>query len=402
MTVVPLPVQRFIEYLRIKTVQPTPDYESCTAFLKQQAEELGLAFSAHSYVAGKPVVVLTWEGTQPDLPTIVLNSHTDVVPVAEDQWTQDPFGGARVAVDGDHRIYARGAQDMKIVGMAYLEAVRVLQAQGRRLRRTLHLVYVPDEEIGGHDGMALFVESPEFKSLNAGFALDEGMANPEDAVRVFYGERAPCWVTFEATGAAGHGSRFVQDTATEKLARLVTLLMDYRASQERLLDAPRSDGSSRTLGDVTSANLTMLSAGVQHNVVPDRASAGFDFRMTPTEDYAGFRAWLERLAAENGASVDFVQFWEDATMTDTTPANPFWAAFESTLGQLQVPFVREIFPAATDSRYLRRAGVPALGVTPLRRAPILLHDHDEYVTENEFLAAIDFYAAVVAALADVA
>lgn len=31
-----------------------------------------------------------------------------------------------------------------------------------------------DEEIGGHKGMELFVQRPEFKALRAGFALDEG------------------------------------------------------------------------------------------------------------------------------------------------------------------------------------------------------------------------------------
>lgn len=31
-----------------------------------------------------------------------------------------------------------------------------------------------DEEIGGHQGMELFVQRPEFKALRAGFALDEG------------------------------------------------------------------------------------------------------------------------------------------------------------------------------------------------------------------------------------
>ena len=30
---------------------------------------------------GKPVVVMTWRGTNPALPSLVLNSHTDVVPV---------------------------------------------------------------------------------------------------------------------------------------------------------------------------------------------------------------------------------------------------------------------------------------------------------------------------------
>ena len=36
------------------------------------------------------------------------------------------------------------------------------------------LLVVTDEEIGGHDGMELFVESDAFKQLNIAFALDEG------------------------------------------------------------------------------------------------------------------------------------------------------------------------------------------------------------------------------------
>lgn len=31
-----------------------------------------------------------------------------------------------------------------------------------------------DEEVGGHQGMELFVKRPEFQALRAGFALDEG------------------------------------------------------------------------------------------------------------------------------------------------------------------------------------------------------------------------------------
>jgi len=50
---------------------------------------------------------------------------------------------------------------------------------------------IADEEIGGADGMKLLVEDDLFKSLNVGFALDEGLANPSDAFTVFYGERVP-------------------------------------------------------------------------------------------------------------------------------------------------------------------------------------------------------------------
>lgn len=49
---------------------------------------------------------------------------------------------------------------------------------------------ISDEEIGGHDGMAKFVHTEDFKSLNVGFALDEGMANPGEEFILFYGERS--------------------------------------------------------------------------------------------------------------------------------------------------------------------------------------------------------------------
>lgn len=44
--------------------------------------------------------------------------------------------------------------------------------------RTVHLSFVPDEEIGGADGMAKFLETSLFEEkLNVGIALDEGIAN---------------------------------------------------------------------------------------------------------------------------------------------------------------------------------------------------------------------------------
>lgn len=38
--------------------------------------------------------------------------------------------------------------------------------------------------------MGVFSKTPEFKALRVGFALDEGIANPEDSFHLFYGERA--------------------------------------------------------------------------------------------------------------------------------------------------------------------------------------------------------------------
>ena len=41
---------------------------------------------------------------------------------------------------------------MKCVGMQHLEAVRRLKAAGKTFPRTLHLCFVPDEEVGGVRG----------------------------------------------------------------------------------------------------------------------------------------------------------------------------------------------------------------------------------------------------------
>jgi len=38
--------------------------------------------------------------------------------------------------------------------------------------------------------MARFVETNEFRKLNVGFTLDEGLASEDDVIPLFYGERA--------------------------------------------------------------------------------------------------------------------------------------------------------------------------------------------------------------------
>ena len=55
----------------------------------------------------RPVVVITWVGTKPDLSSIMLNSHVDVVPVFPSHWECDPFE-AHKKENGD--IVARGTQ----------------------------------------------------------------------------------------------------------------------------------------------------------------------------------------------------------------------------------------------------------------------------------------------------
>ena len=50
-----------------------------------------------------------------------------------------------------------------------------------------------------------------------------------------------------------------------------------------------------------------------------------------------------------------------------------------------------IFPAATDSRFLRAMGIRAIGFSPMRNSPILLHEHDEYLDRAVFLEGCNVY-----------
>ena len=136
------------------------------------SNEIGLKFQVE-YPASieKPVIILSWIGSEPEAPSILLNSHMDVVPVFEEFWTHKPFDAD---IDDDGKIFARGAQDMKSVGMQYLGAIRSLKKAKVSIRRTINVVFVPDEEIFGPDGMRAFVLSEAFRNLNVGFALDEG------------------------------------------------------------------------------------------------------------------------------------------------------------------------------------------------------------------------------------
>lgn len=139
-------------------------------------------------VRNKPILILTQSGRDAKLPSVLLNSHMDVVPVTHAKWTHPPFEAAIA----DDTIYARGAQDMKSIGISYLEALRRLKREGHTFSRTVHVSFVPDEEIGGIEGMGAFVATEQFRSLNVGFALDEGIPSPMPSYLIFHGERAVC------------------------------------------------------------------------------------------------------------------------------------------------------------------------------------------------------------------
>ena len=109
----------FRDYVRIPSVHPDPDYEEVVTFLVKQADSIGLDWRRHELSPGKPILVISWPGLEPELPSVMLNSHMDVVPVFPEHWTHPPFSAH---MDEERNIYGRGTQDMKCVGVMHLEA----------------------------------------------------------------------------------------------------------------------------------------------------------------------------------------------------------------------------------------------------------------------------------------
>lgn len=389
-------IKIFREYLQIPSVHPDIDYEPCVAFLKRQAASLGLPVQV--YTPGgpnKPIVVITWLGSNPELPSIVLNSHMDVVPVFPENWKHPPFAAE---MDSEGRIFARGSQDMKCVGMQHLAAIRALKKAGIQLKRTIHVTYVPDEEIGGQAGMGQFVYTDDFKKLNVGFSLDEGIASATDVYPVYYAERYIIQIHFKISGTTGHGSLLHQNTAGQKLNHLLRKMMEFRQQEEDKLN----NNKTLTIGDVTTINLTQVHGGVQSNVVPPLIVAVFDVRVSISIKPEDLINKLKKFCEESGGGIE-MEFEQNQPRVEPTKVdnNIYWSAFKKALDEAGLKTSLQVFPGATDSRYLRMVGIPAIGFSPMNNTPVLLHDNDEFLKAGTYLKGVEIYVKILKSLANV-
>ncbi|KAJ9455160.1 Aminoacylase-1 [Diplonema papillatum] len=427
-------VELFRSFLRFRTVSSEGHKnganESAVAFLKQEFDAIGLETRVvEGSEKGKPVLLATWKGKQPELASVLLNSHYDVVPVMEEHWTKPAFDGLLAedaAWPGGPRIYGRGAQDMKSVCIQYLAAISRLVSAGYVPKRTVHLSYVPDEEVGG-GGMSHLVATDAFKNLNVGCAIDEGLSNPEQGkYTVFYGERTPWGIEVTAKGPTGHGSRFIKGMATNMINSWCSRALRYRAAEEKVLHASEAEhgcghAKCKKLGDVTTVNLTALRAGVSSdggqtyalNVIPTEAMAGLDIRIALTKPHAEIEELFNKWCRESEAEWDAPEgslAWgfapyrgvplKEHLVSPTGDDNAYWMAFKGAVEGTGAVTEKEVFPAATDSRFLRQLGITAFGFSPISGDPILLHEHDEYLSRSIFEKGCAVYEKLIPAVAD--
>lgn len=234
------------------------------------------------------------------------------------------------------------------------------------MKRTVHVVFVPDEEVGDH-GMVGFVKSDEFKVLNVCFMLDEGglIVNDDGAMNVYYGERTLMQTEFKFFGTSGHGSRLFPDTAGVKLNYVLGKMTEFREQEARKLNELRYP-----YGNVTTINLTKVKGGIGSNinVIPAEMSATFDIRVSVNADLDEFRelvhlflqsfvrfcvVWSDcfifyknfiadifhkKIQHEAGGNITIIHHGDGIKekMTVVNDTNPFWVAFKNATDQVYV------------------------------------------------------------------
>lgn len=306
------------EYVQIPTVHPSPNYEPAMDFIAKLGKLSGFNFTRVDALPGKPVAILTLKGSQPSLPSIMLNSHMDVVPVVNQPWTHDPFAAEEV----DGKIYGRGTQDCKVLALQIWEALRTLSLN-MTFKRTIHLTFVSDEEVGG-DGMSSFVATPQFKAMNVGFELDEGEPSSVDRWTLYYGEKRDWWVNITLAGEGGHGSIPFQDSSTAKLETVLSRAEVFRQEEIDKLQNPNV-----TLGDIITVNPDILQGSSAFNVVPYWASLGVDIRIPPSLDLTTLAKIIDGWVANvPNASWTLVSSSNTSSITPLDK-NPWYAAIQN-------------------------------------------------------------------------
>ncbi|MGP5496520.1 M20 family metallopeptidase [Corynebacterium flavescens] len=205
--------------------------------------------------------------------TTLFVCHTDTVPFETQLgWTTDPLSGEIDKING--RINGRGSVDMKGGLVAATEAI--LHASRKGLDASLLLT--GDEEIGSLGA--------QDAAAHLGDIEPELVVVPEATQNlVSYGHRGALWIKARAHGISAHGSRpDLGVNAIEKLAsNALEIIRSFPARKDDYLG-------------LETVNLGTLTGGSATNIVPDSASATFDFRTIADSDE--LVNWLEKAFPE--------------------------------------------------------------------------------------------------------
>ncbi|RDD73452.1 acetylornithine deacetylase [Paracoccus versutus] len=232
-----------------------------------------------------------WATIGPEGPGgVVLSGHTDVVPVAGQDWSVDPFA----LTDRDGRYYGRGTADMKgFVAAAVHAAIR---AARRELRRPLHLALSYDEEIGcmGVRGMIeALAARPDRPALC--------IVGEPTGMRIATGHKGKLACRACCHGREGHSA--LAPNALNALHLGAAFIASLQARQQELVRAGARDPAY----DIPCSTIHpgLMQGGTALNIVPNRCEIDFEIRNIVADDPAAILAAIagdaEAIAAPHRA-----------------------------------------------------------------------------------------------------
>jgi acetylornithine deacetylase len=300
----------------------------------------------------------------PSKPTLALDAHLDTVP-ANGGYTRDPFDSGN---DPDI-IYGLGSNDDGGSVVSMIAAFR--HFFDARMPFNLMLVLSCEEEVAGPDGARwLFAPDGLFASGGAWPMPKRVIVGEPTGMRIASSERGLLVLDGEAQGVSGHAAR------GEGVNALYIALDDIAA-----LRSHRFTRHSDLMGDVH-LNVTMISAGQAHNVIPDVCRFVVDIR--PTEQYTNPEI-VEELQALCRSKLSPRNLANRSSATQS--GSPLLAA----AAQLGI----ETYSSPTTSDWMR-IGCDAVKMGPGESARS--HKADEYILAREISEGIDGYIAFIETL----
>ncbi len=264
------------EFIAYPTVSSESNL-SMIAAIAQRLEDAGARVMIDGDATGAKANLFASFGPERD-GGIVLSGHSDVVPVADQDWTSDPFE----MVERDDKLFGRGTCDMK--GFIAAAVAKVPDFAAATLDRPLHFAFTYDEEVGCVGAQALAAMLKE-NGLRPGVAL---IGEPT-SMRIIEGHKGCCEYTARFHGLAGHGSAPDRGVnAVEYAVRFVARLLDLREALKA-----RAPAGSRFEPPWTTINTGAVIGGTAHNVIAEVAQVDWEFRPVQTSDIHFVKAEIE-------------------------------------------------------------------------------------------------------------
>jgi acetylornithine deacetylase len=265
------------------TISSEPTAEMA-AYLAERLEAAGARVRITGSVETGKVNLLASLGPETARGGILLSGHMDVVPVAGQDWTRDPFA----LTEEDGLLYGRGSCDMKGFIAACIDFAETLR--GQTLGRPLHFAFTHDEEVGCLGARSLIAELRQ-----EGPIPDIAIVGEPTAMQVIEGHKGCHEYSMLFRGRAGHGSNpDAGVNAAEYAARYVAHLLHLREALRA-----RAPAASPHDPPWTTLNVGRITGGVAHNVIAEHAEIDWEMRPVQPDDAAFVLHEMDRFVAED-------------------------------------------------------------------------------------------------------